>query len=65
MTGQELRRIREAHGLSQSALAALLGYAQSHIAMLERGQRTVQPRFERLIKKMLPIKKPIDKVITQ
>jgi len=66
MTGNELRSIRQAHGLSQGALAALLGYTQSHIAMLESGQRIVQPRFEKLLKKMLPChKKPIDTVITQ
>lgn len=61
MDGAEIRRIRLAHGLSQWTLASTLGYTQQYIALLESGKRPVQPRFEKLLKKMLPpIKKPID-----
>lgn len=54
MDGPEIRRIRLAHGISQSTLADTLGYTQQYIALLESGKRTVQTRFEKLIKKMLP-----------
>jgi transcriptional regulator with XRE-family HTH domain len=35
-----LRRWREAEGLSQRALAKLIGCRQGHISMLERGERS-------------------------
>lgn len=61
MTGQDIRTIRQAHGLSQSTLADTLGYTQQYIALLESGRRPVQGRFEKLLKRMLsPLKKPVD-----
>ena len=36
---QELRNIRQATGLTQTALAALLGRPQSYVAKVEGGER--------------------------
>ena len=61
MTGPELRALRLRHGLSQHALASLMGYDQRTISHFESGYRPMQPRFTLLLKKMLPyIKKEVD-----
>lgn len=57
MTGEDIRRLRQAHGLSQVTLAETLGYTQQYIALLEAGKRPVQRRFEMLLKKMMPPRK--------
>jgi transcriptional regulator with XRE-family HTH domain len=64
MTGQELRQIREAHGLTRQTLADLLGYANaSYIARLENStaqtkeKLRISPRLEKLIRRIFPEKK--------
>lgn len=63
MTPDELRTIREQHGLSQGALAQLLGYSQQQVSHLETGRRAIQARFVFLLKKMLPHAKKTEKAI--
>lgn len=41
MDGAEMRKLREAHGLSQRALAGLLGVAPNSVARWERGERPI------------------------
>ena len=61
MTGPELRTLRLCHGLTQDALATLLGYDQRTISHMERGYCRVNPRVIVLLKKILPpLKKPLD-----
>lgn len=63
MTGKELQQLRKAHGLTQKALAAMLGYAPNYIARLEQeavenGKTLmITPRFEKLLHSMLPAKR--------
>jgi transcriptional regulator with XRE-family HTH domain len=55
MTGSELRNIREAFGLSASAMGKALGYSGPraniavHIRRLERDARRIPPSVEKLI----------------
>lgn len=51
--GQRIRSLRQAHGLSQTKLARLLGIEQSHVSNIERGARsaTIQ-QVTRLSKKL-------------
>jgi transcriptional regulator with XRE-family HTH domain len=58
MTNTELREIREAYGLTQKALAELLGYHPNYIARLERGVEQgkslpITPRLEKLLRSLL------------
>jgi transcriptional regulator with XRE-family HTH domain len=54
MTGAELKSIREAYGLSASAMGRVLGYAGPkanvavHIRRLERDARRIPPSVEKL-----------------
>jgi len=54
MTGAELRSIREAYGLSASAMGRILGYSGPkanvavHIRRLERDARRIPPSIEKL-----------------
>lgn len=43
MTPEELKKWREAHGLSQSGLASLLGVSSNTVARWERGEMTYPP----------------------
>jgi transcriptional regulator with XRE-family HTH domain len=45
--GSMIRRLREAHGLTQLQLAKKVGVTQSYIAQLESGRRT-SPSLARL-----------------
>ena len=62
MTGAELRILRKTHGLTQRALALLLGYTPNYIARLERGDiergatLKISQRLEKLILLILPKK---------
>lgn len=56
MTGTDIRAIRLAHGLTQRALAALLGYHTNHLAKIERGEVKVTQHLEKLILFALPKK---------
>jgi len=55
MTGAELRNIRDAFGLSASAMGKALGYSGPrsnigvHIRRLERDARRIPPAIERLV----------------
>jgi transcriptional regulator with XRE-family HTH domain len=49
MTGQELRRIRKALGLSQAELASLVGVQPNSIARQERGEMGIKEALARLI----------------
>jgi len=41
MTGEELRRIREAMGLTQRQLAGKLGVTSTSVARMERGEQKI------------------------
>ena len=49
MKGEELRKIRERSGLSQTELAALLGVSASLVSRMETGKRGIKPEEERKI----------------
>lgn len=57
MQGQDLKVLRQAHGLTQQALAALLGYHPNYIYRLESGQEPITSRCEKLIRILLRPKK--------
>lgn len=57
MTKEELRALRESHGLTQRAMGALLGYTANYIMRLERGHEEMSPRFEKVVHLMLPAKR--------
>lgn len=57
MRGDELKKLREDHGLTQKAMAALLGYQANYLSRLERGDESITPRFEKLARAMLGKKK--------
>jgi transcriptional regulator with XRE-family HTH domain len=43
MTGQELRRIRKAMGITQRQLAEKLGVTLTSVARMERGEQKIMP----------------------
>ena len=53
MTAQEIKELREAHGLTQRAMGELLGYGANYIYRLEKGQVPITPRFEKLIRSII------------
>lgn len=54
MTGTELRAIRKEHGLTQKALAQLLGYrSANYIMRLERGHEDITDRFAQMVRMIL------------
>ena len=65
MTSQELFDLRKAHGLTQKALGAILGYSANYIARLERGDMengkalTITPRCEKMIRLCFSLRKTI------
>jgi len=59
VTKENLRALREAHQLTQRALAELLGYTPNYISRLERGDEAISPKFERLVRSMLGTRKKI------
>jgi transcriptional regulator with XRE-family HTH domain len=48
MTGQQLRRLRAAHKLSQARFAALLGIHPNTLARYERGELAIAEPVARL-----------------
>lgn len=54
MTGEQLRALRHAHGLTQRAMAAALGYNENYLRRLENGHEKITQRFERLALMMYP-----------
>jgi len=57
MTKEELRALRDEHGLTQRVMGELLGYGANYISRLERGDEEITPRFEKLVRAMLRTKK--------
>ena len=55
MTGDELRELRTNAGLSQSQLARLAGYDQSHICNVEAGRKGCNARLEQSILRALAV----------
>lgn len=55
MTSSPLRRIREARGLSQPALAALARTSQQQIDRLEKGQRVLTAKWTRRLAPLLGV----------
>ena len=50
MTGQQMRTIRNSLGLTQQALAALVGVTTNSIARQERGEMGIRESLARLIR---------------
>ena len=53
MTGDELREMREAAGLTQAALADMLGVKQSTVYRWEHGQRGISGQVARHVRLIL------------
>jgi transcriptional regulator with XRE-family HTH domain len=61
MTAAEIRAAREALGLSQAALARVLGYGSAaRVSELERGARGASPAVARLLAAYLDGYRPAD-----
>jgi transcriptional regulator with XRE-family HTH domain len=43
--GEKLQKLRERKGMSQEELAALLGFARSHLSRIERGVKMPHARL--------------------
>lgn len=59
--GQNVRRLRELLGLSQSELGARCAMDRTAVSLIERGYR--EPRLTVLIKLGIVLKVPIDKLV--
>lgn len=57
MTGQDLKALRDFHGLTQRALGEILGYTANYIYRLERGKEPMTRRAEKLVRIVLKRKK--------
>lgn len=53
--GRNIRRLRDATGLSQEAFAESLGYQRNYIATLERGERNLTLRTVVLLAKQFRV----------
>ena len=56
MTPEELRQTRKAYGLSQAALAKLMGVSSNTVARWERGEVSINQGLARLAFKVLKLK---------
>ena len=45
MTPDRITALRKALGISQSAFASAIGYSQTYVSSLEKGQKAIKPRF--------------------
>ena len=59
--GLNLRRLREEAGLSQEALAALVGCHRNYVGLIERGERN--PSIIRVMKICMALKVPIQELL--
>lgn len=50
MQGSELRALRDAAGMTQGELAAQMGMSRGYIGELERGEKSIEERTEKLIR---------------
>lgn len=48
-----LLKVRNALRLTQNQLAEKTGYKQCHISMMERGERTITPKFEKVMRELI------------
>jgi DNA-binding XRE family transcriptional regulator len=55
LTATQVRTAREVKGWNQRELATLLGVSQKLVSMIERGERTITPKLETKLKKVLEI----------
>jgi len=55
LTGEEIRKAREAQGWSRKELGGFLNLSADYIGKLERGDRIVTPKLETALKKLLPL----------
>ena len=55
LTATEVRTAREVKGWNQRELATLLGVSQKLVSMIERGERTITPKLETKLRKVLEI----------
>jgi transcriptional regulator with XRE-family HTH domain len=53
MTKEELKELREAHGLTQRAMGEMLGYHANYVSRLERGDVPITARLEKLLRSVL------------
>ena len=53
--GRNLRRLREARGLSQEAFADLLGFHRTYVGGLERGERNLSLRSVERLAELLEV----------
>lgn len=55
LTATQVRTAREVKGWNQRELATLLGVSQKLVSMIERGKRTITPKLETKLRKVLEI----------
>jgi DNA-binding XRE family transcriptional regulator len=55
LTATQVRTAREVKGWNQRELATLLGVSQKLVSMIERGERTITPKLETKLIKVLEI----------
>lgn len=55
LTGDQVKKAREAKGWSQRGLAAMIGKDHSWITKIEKGQRKIQPEDQEQLRKVLAI----------
>ena len=53
MNGEELKALRDAHGLTQRTMGELLGYGANYIYRLENDKVPITPRFEKLLRAVI------------
>jgi DNA-binding transcriptional regulator YiaG len=54
LTGEDVRRLREAQGMTQGALAEALGVTQQFISSVERGRRSLNARQQKRLRSLQP-----------
>ena len=54
LTGEDVRRLREERGLTQSALAEALGVTQQFISSIEHGRRSLNTRQQKRLRSLQP-----------
>lgn len=65
MQPDELKQLRKAAGLTQGELANQVGLSQGYIGEMERGEKQIQPKIERVISEKIRLQQVMNRLVLE